>query len=413
MTKLEQLISDLCPDGVEYKELGEFASISRGGSFQKKDFAENGIPCIHYGQIYTRYGLFAEKTFTFISDDTALKQKFADPRDIVMAVTSENIEDVCKCVAWLGNEPVAVSGHSAIIKHNQNPKYLTYYFHSTMFFAQKRKLAQGTKVIEVAPDKLNKVIIPVPPLEVQAEIVKVLDKYTESVIALQQELEKELTARKKQYEYYRDKLLAYSKDDQTITYKALGETCDMKAGKSVSASEISENADDIHIYKCYGGNGIRGYISKANYEGDYPIIGRQGALCGNVQYAAGKFYATEHAVVVKSKGLYLQRFLYHLLINMNLNQYKSAGAQPGLAVNKLEAICAPVPPLEVQQRIVNVLDNFEAICSDLQIGLPAEIEARKKQYEYYRDLLLSFDSSQFVNVERERERERERETVKK
>ena len=149
MTKLEELIQELCPDGVEYKPLGDIATISRGGSFQKKDYTENGVPCIHYGQIYMYYGLFAEKTLTYISEEVAQKQKFAEPGDIIMAVTSENMDDVCKCMAWLGSEKVAVSGHTAIIHHSINPKYLVYWLHSAMFCQQKIKIAHGTKVIEV------------------------------------------------------------------------------------------------------------------------------------------------------------------------------------------------------------------------------------------------------------------------
>ena len=201
MSRMDELIQEFCPNGVEYKKLSEFATISRGGSFQKKDFLAEGFPCIHYGQIYTRYGLFADRTFTFISDECAKKQKKAVQGDIVMAVTSENIEDVCKCLAWLGDSEVAVSGHSAIIHHNQNPKYLVYYFHTAAFFAQKRKLAHGTKVIEVTPDKLGNIEIPLPPLPVQSETVRILDNFTE--------LTAELTARKKQYEFYRDKLLTF------------------------------------------------------------------------------------------------------------------------------------------------------------------------------------------------------------
>ena len=173
----------------------------------------------------------------------------------------------------------------------------------------------------------------------------------------------------------------------------IGETCEMRAGKAIRAEELEIEMDEMHPYCCFGGNGIRGYIGKKNYSGEYPIIGRQGALCGNVQYAYGDFYATEHAVVVKSKGMYEQRFLYYLLTAMNLNQYKSAGAQPGLAVGKLESILAPVPTLEEQRRIVDVLDRFDTICNNLSSGLPAEIEARKKQYEYYRDMLLEFKLS--------------------
>ena len=117
------MIAELCPSGVEYKKLGEIAEIHRGGNLQKKDFRSDGIPCIHYGQIYTKYGLFANQTISFVSEECSKKQKLAQPNDIIMAVTSENIEDVCKCVAWLGDREVAVSGHTAIIRHHQNAKF--------------------------------------------------------------------------------------------------------------------------------------------------------------------------------------------------------------------------------------------------------------------------------------------------
>ena len=201
MGRLDELIQELCPNGVEYKSLGEIATVTRGGNFQKKDYCDDGVPCIHYGQIYTQYGLFVYKTVSFIGEELAKKQKMAVTGDIIMAVTSENVDDVCKCVAWLGSGEIAVSGHTAIIHHTLDTKYLTYYFHTEMFATQKRKLAHGTKVIEVTPDRLNNVKIPVPPLEVQREIVRILDNFTE--------LAAELAARKKQYEYYRDKLLTF------------------------------------------------------------------------------------------------------------------------------------------------------------------------------------------------------------
>ncbi len=392
MSRLEELIAELCPNGVEYKNLGEIATISRGGNLQKKDFRSDGVPCIHYGQIYTRYGLFAGKTFTFISEDCAKKQKLAYPNDIVMAVTSENIEDICKCVAWLGDEAVAVSGHTAIIHHNQNAKYLVYYFHTQMFATQKRKLVHGTKVMEVTPDTLKAVTIPVPPLEVQSEIVKILDNFTE------------LTARKKQYEYYRDKLLTFGVYGGGICdcqWRTLGEVCSLKAGKAIPAHEIFSEKTSVYSVPCYGGNGLRGYVKLANQQGEKSLIGRQGALCGNVCYATGDYYTTEHAVVVTDKGHFNSRFLYHVLVHENLNQYKTAGAQPGLSVAKLETILVPVPDLAIQNRIAHVLDNFDAICSDLKIGLPAEIEARQKQYEFYRDALLTFAATGEIIADRQ------------
>ncbi len=240
MNKLDELIKELCPNGVEYKSLGEIATILRGGNFQKKDFRDAGVPCIHYGQIYTKYGLFVDETITFITEECAKKQKFAKTNDIVMAVTSENIEDVCKCLAWLGNDDVAVSGHSAIISHNQNPKYLVYYFHSQMFFAQKRKLAHGTKVIEVTPDTLKNIKLPVPPLEVQREIVRILDSFT----LLTAELTAELTARKKQYEFYRNKLLTF---DNNVKIVPLADIADIGTGSSNTNEGLEEGKYPFYV----------------------------------------------------------------------------------------------------------------------------------------------------------------------
>ena len=216
MSRLEELIQQLCPDGVEYRELGVVATIIRGGNFQKKDFVEEGFPCIHYGQIYTKYDLFVNSTISHIDFQTAQKQKKAVHGDIIMAVTSENIEDVCKSIAWLGNGEVAVSGHTAIIHHEMNPKFLAYYLNSSLFFQQKLKMVQGTKVMEVSPEKLKKAKVPVPPLPVQQEIVRILDTFTELTVELNEKLTAELTARKKQYEYYRDLLLTFNNADATI-----------------------------------------------------------------------------------------------------------------------------------------------------------------------------------------------------
>lgn len=189
--------------------MGEIATIVRGGNFQKKDFTEKGLPCIHYGQMYTHFGIYADKTITFVSKAVFDKSKIAVKNDIVMAVTSENVEDVCSCVAWLGDEDIAVSGHTAIIHHNQNAKYLSYYFHTDMFFEQKRRLAHGTKVIEVTPDKLTDIVIMLPSLAEQERIVAILDRFDALCNDITAGLPAEIEARKKQYEYYRDKLLTF------------------------------------------------------------------------------------------------------------------------------------------------------------------------------------------------------------
>ena len=189
--------------------LGDIATITRGGNFQKKDFCELGKPCIHYGQMYTHFGIAAEETLTFLSEEIFDKSKIAKHGDIVMAVTSENVEDVCSCTAWLGQEDIAVSGHTAIISHNQNPKYLSYYFHSEKFAVQKKKLAHGTKVIEVTPSKLENIEIMLPSIAEQERIVSILDRFDSLCNDISSGLPAEINARQKQYEYYRDKLLSF------------------------------------------------------------------------------------------------------------------------------------------------------------------------------------------------------------
>ena len=170
----------------------------------------------------------------------------------------------------------------------------------------------------------------------------------------------------------------------------MSEAYDIKAGKSILSSMIEKEKTLNNPYPCYGGNGLRGYVSEYNQQGDKILIGRQGALCGNICFANNKFYATEHAVVVSDKGYCIPCYTYHLLTKMDLNQYKTAGAQPGLSVSRLEKLLIPIPPMEIQYSIANVLDKYETLVSDLAQGLPAEIAAVQEQYEYYRDKLLSF-----------------------
>ena len=408
MSKLDELLRELCPDGVEYKKLGEIATISRGGNFQKKDFLTEGVPCIHYGQIYTKYGLFTDKTFTFISEECAKKQKMAQPNDIVMAVTSENIEDVCKCLAWLGDEPVAVSGHSAIIHHNQNAKYLVYYFHSQMFFSQKRKLAHGTKVIEVTPDTLVNITLPVPPFEVQHEIVRILDDYTENVTELQRQLAAEMTARKTQYSFYRDKLLTFNTPVEwkpmekefpfirngfvgTVTPYFTGEEQGVRylEGTNIHDGVISDN-EIIYVSKEFHQKHIRNELK----DGDILMV--QSGHVGECAVVDDKYAGSNcHALIIMSNaGRCNSRFVMHYLRSTEgkagLKKITTGGTVKHILASNMKKFMIPVPPIDVQNRIVNVLDNFEKICSDLNIGLPAEIEARQKQYEYYRDKLLTF-----------------------
>jgi len=184
---------------------GDFCKMEKGNGVQKVDFVEKGIGCIHYGQIYTHYGSYAYETNKFVSEETFAKAKKASKGDVILTDTSENVEDICKSVAWLGDDDIAVSNHALIIKHNQNPKFLSYSTQTNSFFLQKRKIVVGVKVSGIKPDHLAQIKIYLPSLEEQSRIVTILDTFEASI----RNLEAQQMQRQKQYEYYREKLLTF------------------------------------------------------------------------------------------------------------------------------------------------------------------------------------------------------------
>ena len=148
----------------------------------------------------------------------------------------------------------------------------------------------------------------------------------------------------------------------------LGEVFTLQAGKNITAKDIKDAVTESHPYKCYGGNGVRGFVALYNREGDFPIIGRQGALCGNINIAKGKFYATEHAVVVESYCDVDLMWAYYILITLNLNQYATATAQPGLSVAVINDVCIPIPPRKEQERISKEIEHWFALIDQIEQG---------------------------------------------
>ena len=198
-------------DGWKWMTLGEVGTFIRGNGLQKKDFTESGVPCIHYGQIYTYYGTSTEKTKSFCSPDLAKKLTRVRKGNLIIACTSENIEDVCKAVVWLGDDEIVTGGHAYVFTHNENPKYISYFFQTEAFFKQKKKYARGAKVIDIKISDLEKIQIPLPPLAEQERIVSILDKFEALVSDLTQGLPAEIAASQERYEYYRDKLLKFER----------------------------------------------------------------------------------------------------------------------------------------------------------------------------------------------------------
>ena len=196
-------------DTVKRVKLGEVGEFIRGNGLQKKDFVDEGFPCIHYGQIHTYYGTFTTKTKSFVANPLYSKLKKAHTGDLIIATTSEDAEGVCKAVAWLGKEDVAVSGDAYIFRHSQNPKYMAYLFQTEQFLKYKKKAATGTKVVRVSGESMAKFEFPIPSLEVQERIVSILDRFDKLCHDIREGLPAEIDLRQKQYEHYRDKLLTF------------------------------------------------------------------------------------------------------------------------------------------------------------------------------------------------------------
>lgn len=382
MSRIDDLIAEYCPDGVKHQTLGEIGEFIRGNGIQKRDFQDSGFGCIHYGQIYTYYGLFADHTKSFIDPNLAEKRKKAYKGDLVIATTSENEEDVCKACAWLGEEPIAISGDAYIFRHHQNPKYISYCFQSELFQSQKKKYITGTKVLRVNGDAMAKIHVPVPPLPVQEEIVRILDSFS----SLEAELEAELEARRKQYTHYRDELLKFER----VLIASLGELCKISVGrKNGTAGEFGE-----YPY-VNAGTSMSGFVNEWSEEGDCvttPSRGQGGM--GFVAYQASRFWCGPLCYVMRSKHSDVMiKYVYYYLCShkADILGLVHEGGTPAINKSELAGLRILVPPFEEQQRIVSILDRFDKLTNDLSSGLPAEIEARHKQYEYYRDRLLSFD----------------------
>lgn len=357
----------------------------------KTDLTDSGVGAVHYGQIYTRYGTWANETLSFVSPNTATKLTKVDPGDLIITNTSENIEDVGKAVAWLGDRQIVTGGHATVIKHHEEPKYLSYWFQSVSFFVQKRTLATGTKVIDVSAKQLARVQIPIPPREVQREIVKCLDLFAKVKTELETELERELEARRKQYAHYRGALLTFPESGE-IQWVTLP---DVSVNRDANRRPVTRAAREAGDYPYYGASGVVDHVSGYIFDGDYLLVSEDGAnlLARSTPIAfsiSGKTWVNNHAHILEFRSYNERRFVEIYLNSIDLSSFVAGGAQPKLNQANLNKIPLPWPAPEEQHRIVDALDKLDALVNEMSTGLRTELAARRKQYEYYRDCLLTF-----------------------
>lgn len=367
---------------VRLKDIGTFYSGLSGKS--KKDFSDGNALLATYRNIFNNPVLNLDIKDTVVIGNGE-KQNEVMYGDILFTGSSETPEEAGMSSVVMSEPKEKIYLNSFCFGFRLNnfievlPSYMGHLLRSESIRKAISKTAFGVTRFNINKNFLSEIEIPLPPLTIQREIVSVLDSFTTLIDKMKQEV----VLRKKQMENYRGMLFAkYKGEVQKMENFVL-----LKAGKTISSSELSEIPNSEHRFKCYGGNGIRGYASNFIYEGNYAIIGRQGALCGSVNWVNEKFYATEHAVICFPKPNVESRFLYWLFVNSNLNQYKSQGAQPGLAVSRLNELCFPIPSISTQRSIVSTLDAFEQYISKLE----RLITLREKQYAYYREKLLTFE----------------------
>lgn len=408
MSRLAELIEELCPDGVEYRPLGEIADLQRGGGMPKKLFVDKGIPAIHYGHIFTKYGIQTKCAAAYLAPEDADKLTRVYPGDLVVANTSENLEDVGKGVVWLGDVEGVTGGHATVVRSLAvDTVFLSYYLRTEDFALKKRKYAQGTKVIELSAAYLSKIDIPVPPLEVQREIVRILDQFT----TLEAELEAELEARRTQYEHYRNHLLSYDSlaARGPVEMVKLGDIASIQRGRRFTLDQLGgAGCPAIHygqIYTHYGVSttSVLSYIEESfssslrfALQGDV-IVAAVGETVEDVGIGVAWLGADAVAYHDDSFALHHEqdpRYLSYWLRSDEYHRQKrsfvSQGKVKRLSAKGLAAVKLPLPGLSEQRRIADLLDRFDALVNDISSGLPAEIAARRAQYEHYRDRLLSF-----------------------
>ncbi|GAA9324869.1 restriction endonuclease subunit S [Helicobacter pylori] len=421
MHKIERLLQTLAPKGVEFRKLGDIGEFYGGlVGKSKKSFSQGNKFYVPYVNVFNNPQLDLNALESVQIGDKE-KQNTIQLGDVLFTGSSENLEDCAmSCVVTQKIEKDIYLnsfcfGLRFFDKNLFNPSFLKHFLRDYNFRKNISKVANGVTRFNVSKQLLSKITIPIPPLEIQQEIVKILDAFTE----LNTELNTELKARKKQYQYYQNMLLdfndinqnhkdakeklaqkTYPKRLQTllqtlapkgVEFRKLGEVCEILDNRRIP---IAKNKRNPGIYPYYGANGIQDYIDSYIFDGDFVLVGEDGSVINKdntpvVNWASGKIWVNNHAHVLQTKNELKLKFLYFYLQTIDVS-YCVAGTPPKINQENLKTLTIPIPPLEIQQEIVKILDQFLALTTDLLAGIPAEIEARKKQYEYYREKLLAF-----------------------
>jgi type I restriction enzyme, S subunit len=398
--KIEKLITELCPNGLDFFSLSDISTVSGAGVDKKIKPSEKTIKLLNYMDVYrNRYLDKSIPTMEVTTNGHKIEQCNVLTGDVFFTPSSEVLNDI-------GNSAVAVEGmpgivysyHIMRIRLNK-PNITTSMFVSFMLESdyvqnQINKNAKGITRFGLTKTQWEKIKIPLPPLAIQEEIVKILDSFTELKAELKAELEAELEARKKQYEYYRDEMLSFENE---VEWETLRDVLKRTKGTPITAGQMNKINKDGAPIKIFAGGKTVAHV-------DYGDIPEKDVL-------------TEKSIVVKSRGIiefeYIDKpfshknefwsyhsknpnisikYIYYYLKTKEKHFQKLASKMqmPQISLPDTEKLKVPIPSFDEQKRIVSILDKFDAIVNNVSIGLPAELKARRQQYEYYREKLLTF-----------------------
>jgi len=408
MSRIDDLIKQYAPSGVEYRTLGEVGSFVRGNGLQKKDLLDVGVPAIHYGQVHTVYGVWTTETVSYVAPEFAARLRKAEPGNLVIATTSEDDDAVAKATAWLGEVDAAVSGDAYIYRHVLEPKYVAYFFRSEQFQNQKKIGITGTKVRRISGDSLAKIRIPVPPLEVQREIVQILDVFA----AMTSSLQDEIALRQEQYAAISQRLFM-----QATAGTDVHDVARVRIGEVAKQCVRSEVLEPEEAYECLGvkwyGAGV--YLRETRTGDEIKAKTLNRVKAG--QFLYNRMFVTEGSFAVVPPeldgGVVSNEFpIYDLdesrvlpgwLRLSVLDEFalkrieaETTGVERGSMKSRrrwkedqFEAFMIELPSVAVQRRVLHILNVLNAFQEDLD----AELRARRQQYAYYRDRLLTFEEA--------------------
>jgi type I restriction enzyme, S subunit len=365
MSRISDLIADLCPSGVEFRELGDLLDYEQPTKYLVSSTA--------YDDSYTTPVLTAGQTYILGYTDESSGIFPATPDEPVII-----FDDFTTAFRWV-NFPFKAKSSALKMLHPQlNARVEFRFVYYAMLCIRFTPSEHARHWISL----YSKFRIPVPPLAVQREVVTVLDAF----VALDVELAAEREARRQQYEYYRNSLLTFERE--SVRWATLGDVATFERGRAITAKETTAGGVPV---VANGPAPIYSH-SESNRTGETVVVARSGAYAGFVSFWDQPIFLTDAFSIHPALELLRPKFVYYWLRarQEGLHAMKKGSGVPHVRVKDFESYELPVPSLDEQERIIAILDKFAALVNDPSVGLPAELTARRKQYEYYRNRLLTF-----------------------